>query len=209
LGARHKREKILQLATESAAARVKGGIARRTARSPDTMSQPKEMQMIRLALMTTTVALGLAALQPAQAQGFGPRGDRPDFATLDADGDGAVSPAEMQAYRDDRMAERFATIDADGDGAVSLDEMQNAPAARFAARMLDRFDTDGDGAISGAELEAVAALGRGPAFGRIDADSDGTISEDEFAGMHRGMRGDMGERGFGPRHGEGRGGWRD
>ncbi|MEE4117695.1 MAG: calcium-binding protein [Paracoccaceae bacterium] len=177
--------------------------------------------MTRPALLATAIALGLAATMPlalpAEAQGMGPRGDRPDFATLDADGDGRITEAEMAARRDAVLAERFAAMDADGDGAVTLQEMREAPAARFAARMLERFDADGNDAISRDELKAGAddrRHARGDRmFGRLDADNDGAISAEEFAEMRggRGRMGGMGRQGgdgFG-RMEHGRGPWRE
>lgn len=142
--------------------------------------------MIRIAALATAIVLGAAAGQPATAQGLGPAG-RVDFAQIDADGDGQITRAEAQAYRDSRMGERFATIDRDGDGAVSREELQTAPAARFAARMLDRFDADGNGSISEAELLAGAAARRearqGDLFDRLDGDANGVVTQEEFAEM--------------------------
>jgi len=66
--------------------------------------------------------------------------------------------------------------------------------------------------ISGQELmegaEARHAARQGEMFGWLDADSDGSVSEEEFAQMHagRGMRGGFGPgRGFGSAEGVGRG----
>lgn len=152
--------------------------------------------MTRLSLLSAALLAGLAL--PAAAQAPGPRGDRPDFATLDADGDGLLTQEELQSYRDAQAAQRFAEIDADGDGALTLQEMQAAPAARFAARMLERFDADGDGALTAQELHTGArerGIGRrGDVVARLDADGDGAISAQEFA-ARRAVRG--------PRHGHG------
>jgi hypothetical protein len=162
------------------------------------------MQMTSPAMRATAAALALALAGGLPATAQAPRDDRPDFAMLDADGDGRLTMDEMRTARSAAVADRFEAIDADGDGAVTLREMQDAPAARFAARMLERFDTDGDGAISRAELMQGAEARReargGAMFGRLDVDADGAISEEEFAAMRPG-----GGIGAGPRHGARRG----
>ena len=57
----------------------------------------------------------------------GDRSGRPDFATLDADGDGQLSWEEMSQMQGPRGApseEMFERLDADDDGYVSRDEMR-------------------------------------------------------------------------------------
>lgn len=108
--------------------------------------------------------------------------DRPDFATLDLNGDGVVSLEEMQGAGD----ARFSAADSDGDGLLSSEELSalaNERAADRVARMLERLDTNEDGSLSQREIEVVQR-GRGEMsermFNRIDADDDGAISEEEF-----------------------------
>lgn len=129
----------------------------------------------------------------AAAQGAGQQ-NRPDFATLDMDGDGGITMEEMQA----RGQARFSATDTDGDGALSLEELTAAAQARAVARaaqMLERMDTNGDGLLQQAEMQTRGGAGLERMFARLDADSDGVISEDEFSaakerfsarnGMHR------------------------
>ncbi len=105
--------------------------------------------------------------------------ERPDFATLDANGDGALTVDELHA----RGAARFAQVDLNGDGSLSTEEMVAAAEARSAgrvARMIERHDENGDGLLQQDELPT---RGRGRAermFERADANDDGTISEEEF-----------------------------
>ena len=106
------------------------------------------------------------------------RENRPDFSTLDADGNGEVSLTELQA----QGAVRFAAADADGDGFLTLSELEAAGQERAgdrAARMLDRMDANDDGKLSAEEMKNPR---RDPArmFDRLDADGSGGISQEEF-----------------------------
>ena len=117
-------------------------------------------------------AVGLTTLS-AMARERGP-----DFATLDADGNGEVTLSELQARGD----ARFETADTDGDGFLSLAELEAAGQERAgdrAARMLERMDANDDGKLSADEMKSPR---RDPArmFDRIDADGSGGISEEEF-----------------------------
>ncbi len=104
---------------------------------------------------------------------------RPDFATLDLDGDGALTMEEMQP----RGEARFAEADSNGDSALSAEELTatiNANAADRVAGMIERFDENGDGVLqqdemSGRNGDRVARM-----FERVDADGNGAISEEEF-----------------------------
>lgn len=156
-------------------------------------------------LMAAIVAgLTLVAVD-AQAQEQG----RPDFATLDTDGNGSISQAELQA----QGAARFATADTDGDGALSEAELLAQAAARsegratqMVARMLEHRDTNENGVLEQAELtpDADRAAKR---FARVDANDDGELSEDEFQnarperGERRGGRHGGGDRGPRPDNG--------
>lgn len=145
-------------------------------------------------------ALAATALTTAAtAQGRGPMAlDRPEFAELDADGDGLLSADEMR----EAMTARFTAADADGNGALSADELETIIEARLAERgarmverMLARRDADGSGDLSLEEL--AQGQPRQAMFDRLDADGDGAISEAEFEahGMGEGRRGHGGDRG--------------
>lgn len=51
------------------------------------------------------------------------RGDKPDFATLDADGNGQVSRSEAAAHS--KLASKFDKLDANKDGALSSAELES------------------------------------------------------------------------------------
>lgn len=142
-------------------------------------------------MMTALLAsLSLGAVAQAQAADPAPAPDavpivdtppRPDFATLDADGNGGVTLEEMQA----QALARFAAADTDGDAGLSSAEITAQEDQRRAdriARMIADRDTDGDGLLQAAEM-APKADRMTRMFDRMDADSDGSISEAEFAEM--------------------------
>lgn len=156
-------------------------------------------------LMAAIVAgFGLAGTG-AQAQ------DRPDFATLDTNGDGLLTQDELAA----QGAARFAAADTNGDGALSEAELlaratarTEGRAAEMVARMLERLDANEDGQIQQSELPEPNADRAERRFTRADANDDGAISAEEFeAATERGRDGRRGHKG-GKRggHGEGRGG---
>ncbi len=126
-------------------------------------------------LMVVVMAGSTMVAGAAQAQA---RGDRPDFATLDANGDGTVTQQELVAHRE----ARFAESDTNGDGALSIEELTAASrekAAERAARMLEQRDANGDGLLQQAEL-APGSDRMERMFDRIDANDDGAISAEEF-----------------------------
>jgi Ca2+-binding EF-hand superfamily protein len=161
----------------------------------------KGKNMKTTALMAAIVAgFGLVATG-AQAQ------DRPDFATLDADGNGQITLSELES----QGAQRFATTDTDGDGVLSEAELlaqaearSEGRAAKMVERMLAHLDENEDGQIQESELPEPNSDRVERRFDRVDSDDDGSISEEEFdAAADRG-RGDR-DGGRGGKHGEGRG----
>lgn len=153
-------------------------------------------------LMAAIVAgFGLAAAG-AQAQ------ERPDFATLDINGDGQITMEELAAQGE----ARFTAADTDGDGALSeaellarTSERAENRAAQMVERMLERLDANEDGLIQQSELPEHDEDRAERRFERVDADEDGAISEEEFeAAAERGGKGRRG--GHGGKDGERRGG---
>ena len=129
----------------------------------------------------------------AQAAGHG---DRPDFATLDLNGDGALSIEEMQAQGE----ARFAAADANGDGGLSAEELIAAAgerAADRAAKLIERHDANEDGVLQMDEMPSRGSDRAGRMFERVDADGDGVLSQEEFetAKERRGERGGHGGKG--------------
>lgn len=152
-----------------------------------------KIKLLAMALLSGLVMTASAV----QAQD---KRERPDFATLDADGDGAVTQAELQAH----AAARFAAIDADGSGAVTAEELAEAASGKAAARatrMIERLDANDDGQLQQDELLARGGDRAGRMFERVDTDDDGAISQEEFdAAQER-----RGGRDGGKRHGGDRG----
>jgi hypothetical protein len=90
--------------------------------------------------------------------------------------------------------ERFEAMDANHDGIVTKDELTAQIAARMGSAppperidaLFKTMDTDGDGKATAAEVTAAAEA----RFATMDANHDGTLSEDEFrAGMSQMMGG--------------------
>lgn len=131
-----------------------------------------------------------------------------DFAAVDADKDGKITLDEMKVHRQARIA----GLDADGDGKISAAELQamemrgaEARAKARADRMLQGMDADGDGFLTAAELLAGPGMAPQGMFGRVDADNDGAITQDEVDAARDRMQERMGKRGRGEGRGEGRG----
>ena len=144
---------------------------------------------ILMAALLSGVVMTAAAAQGAEHR------ERPDFATLDINGDGGITLEEMQA----QGAARFAEADTDGDGALSVAEMTAAAQARAAdraAQMLERLDDNGDGLLQQSEMQPRGGAGMERMFSRLDVDENGIISAAEFEAAKERM---------GRRHGEGHG----
>ena len=154
--------------------------------------------MKRQILMAALLSGLVVAAGAASADGH--RGERPDFATLDLNGDGMLSLEELQ----NQGEARFAAADTNGDGGLSAEELIAAAGARAAERaeqMIERHDENGDGVLQIDEMPRPGDRAD-RMFDRVDADEDGLISEAEFEaakdrmGERRGGR-DHGSRGRG------------
>lgn len=140
----------------------------------------------------------------ASAAGRGEAREMPDFATLDADGNGSLTVAELEAAH----TARFTAMDTDGSGTVSAEELAAAGSERMAeraSRMLSRMDANEDGVLQADEMKP-----RGANVERmmehVDANDDGEISQEEFEDMasKRGEGGKRGGKGHGERGGKDR-----
>lgn len=121
-----------------------------------------------------------------------------DFAALDADKDGKVTKAEVEAFR----AAKVKAMDANADGKISAEELAApriaAATDRIKARsaeMVKKMDSDGDGMLSAAEL--AARPGPEMLFDRIDANSDGAVTQDEVDAARQAMHEKHGKGGHG------------
>ena len=155
----------------------------------------KNILMITVILAGATMTAGAVQAQDGR--------DRPDFSTLDTDGDGGVTREELRALAANRFAER----DTDGDGALSAEEIAAAEQANRADRinrMIERLDQNGDGLLQQDEIAQAERVDRmNRMFERADADGDGAISEEEFEQVKERRGGRRGGHGRG--HGRGRG----
>ena len=179
---------------------------------------------VRLTLIAALTALALPAFAqeappPAgddMAPGMmGPgmmgMGSAFDFKAVDTDGDGKISQTEMKTWHEAQLK----ASDANGDGFVDAAEMKAEMLKRIEARLdemvqrrIERKDTDKDGKLSPAEM--MPANADEVMFARLDANADGSVTQDEIDAMHKQMQERMqgGERGHGHgRHGKHHGVW--
>ncbi|WP_417231553.1 EF-hand domain-containing protein [Brevundimonas sp.] len=146
---------------------------------------------------------GLAALTFAAAGGVAlaqqaPAASPQRHARADVNADGRISQAEFVQQR----VQRLTASDTNRDGTVTVEERQVAMQARRAERMNARFgrlDADSNGSISRSEFDAAhAARGDGARHG-----ARGDRSRGHRGGQHANRAGDMAQRGG--RHGAERG----
>lgn len=140
-----------------------------------------------------TAAIAAVVMSSGAVQAQNELRERPDFSTLDLDGDGSLTLEEMQAQGE----ARFAAADTNGDGGLSIEEMTAAGSERQVeriARIMDRFDENEDGVLQQTELPGPGGDRAGRMFERVDADGDGAISQAEFEAVQDRMGGRKGPR---------------
>lgn len=154
--------------------------------------------------MVLTACALLAGLAPCHSREktFGD-GMLPSFlADFDTNGDGRIDEEERQAIIEVRKAareERRAEIDTDGDGAISEEEREAARDAlrqRIMERRRSKFNelAGEDGLLSLGEFSSMPHMShvsdeiKAAIFARLDKDSDGSVTFEEFTArlrMHR------------------------
>ncbi|MEM1398800.1 MAG: EF-hand domain-containing protein [Pseudomonadota bacterium] len=97
------------------------------------------------------------------------------FEEVDANGDGTITLQEMQAA----AGTRFGNADTNGDGAIDLGEFAAAQELRAeerrqlrAARAFERLDANSDGTVTQEEMETAVA----ERFERMDRNEDGELT---------------------------------
>ncbi len=95
---------------------------------------------------------------------------------LDADGDGVIS--QQEARTSDALSANFDDIDTNRSGGISPNEYKAAN-MQVAGLSFNEVDINRDGVISKREAEAMP-ISLKEAFGSVDADGDGNVSEEEY-----------------------------
>lgn len=95
---------------------------------------------------------------------------------LDTDGDGVISQREARAS--EPLAANFNRIDTNNSGGISPDEYKAANMQLASLRFQD-VDINQDGVISKREAAAMPVSLK-DAFGSVDTDGDGNVSEKEY-----------------------------
>lgn len=152
-------------------------------------------------IIACTLLAGLAPCH-SREKTFGD-GLLPSFlADFDTNGDGRIDEEERQAIIEARKAaleERRAEIDTDGDGVISPEEREAAREAlrqRILEKRRAKFDelAGEDGVLSLEEFSSIPHMSRVPdeikaaIFARMDKNSDGSVTFEEFTARLRAHR---------------------
>jgi hypothetical protein len=171
---------------------------------PDT----KGLMQMNTKIMVFVAGIALAG-GVALADG---QGGRPNFESLDTDGDGQLSEIELDSLpgRGAKTgADRLARLDTDSDGYVSQDELRQARqkmgsgqgGQHGGGQRFEKFDADGDGQLSRDEMSQIDGPRGAPPpemFDRMDANDDGYVTQDEMQAMRQQRQGGKGHGGGGP-----------
>lgn len=155
--------------------------------------------------LTALMSAGALAQPPGAPGEPTPGREHPNpFEKMDADGDGKVTFAEASAVQQDLTQARFTEMDSNGDGVWTLLPRgdRRGPGGPGGPRgPRPNPDTDGDGKVTAAEFAAAMPDAPADLFSRLDANSDGVLTEDERpmgpppGGPGRGPDGPRGEHG--------------
>lgn len=133
------------------------------------------------------------------------------MAEADTNGDGELSKEERSAFHAAKQQSHFDKKDTNGDGQLTKDELERMPEALFTkldkdnsgglsleempkfhghrgrhgGHMFRHADQNGDGKLTLAEMTAAAERH----FAKLDADSDGVVTQEELKERHGGKHG--------------------
>lgn len=133
------------------------------------------MYVSRIKMMLGLVALAVAPMHFATAQGEGAITERWLIAKYDMNGDQEISVDEVSAKRE----KLFGYMDGDADGEVSFSEYQELDISKrqlLLQARFDKLDLNHDGRLNAAEYSSY--LG---SFDSFDQNGDGYISPDEMS----------------------------
>ena len=164
------------------------------------MTLKRDMALLGIAALSTAMLSGCMGRPGAKMQEAGGFVGYM-FDKVDANGDGFVDKNEYMAFSD----ERFAKFDDNGDGNVTLTEFNQSRFAEFAPAMAEdlfsRYDSNNDDVVTKEEMvqkeeanfsgmavvhadkftkKEMIVFYKKERFKRLDRDSDGCISQQEY-----------------------------
>lgn len=136
------------------------------------------------------------------------------FETLDRDANGILSPAEVETFSSSAIGadgqpldavgrqQHFANIDSDQNGSIDYSEFELAASSGAGSgstaptdfeassqAIMSHFDADLNGKLSGSELDGLLAASHGLSAEMLDADADGSVTQQELARAMKSMIG--------------------